>query len=116
EGRHAGALTEQAVRSFQLGDSERGSHLAEAVVEADTIVLYPAHVACTPLIALAAGTLEHSSIIRGQHPALPGDELLVGVEGEGGAVPARPHRHACAIDRTGGLAGILDDRDPLFLR
>ena len=44
------------------------------------------------------------------HPALPGRELLVGVEPEHRRVPAAADRRAVGMDRAERLARVLDDR------
>ena len=49
---------------------------------------------------------------HGDHPALAGGQLLVGVEAEHGRVPAGADRDAVGVDRAQRLAGVLDDRQP----
>ena len=80
--RDRGPPGEQVVEPFELRDAQRAGDLGEAVVEAQAIVVEPAHVRGTPLVALGVDPLLVGVDRAHHHAALTGGHLLVGVEGE----------------------------------
>src|SRR5207244_5154983 len=94
---------------FELRDSEGTGQVRHAVVEAEPVVVEPAHVGRAALVALAVDALLVGVGRAHDDPALPGGELLVRVEGEDGEVAARTHRGSVLVGRAERLAGVLDD-------
>ncbi len=85
---------EHLVEALELGEPDRGRHVREPVVEAEAIVVEPAHVRRAALVALGVDPLLVLGRAHGEHPALAGRELLVGVEAERRRV-TRARRPAC---------------------
>ena len=93
----------------------RARDVRQAVVEAEPVVVEPAHVGRAALVALG---VDRDLVLVGaerDHPALAGRELLVGVEAEHRRVAAAADRDAVGVDGAERLAGVLDDREPVRL-
>ena len=106
----AGARLEHRVEALELGDSERGLDVAHAVVEAESVVVDPAHVGRAALVSLAAKPRRGLGVGDRDHAALSSRQLLVRVEGEGREVAARadqagPRNRARRAPRTRPRAG-----------
>ena len=82
----------------------------EPVVEAEPVVVEPAHVRRAALVALGVDALLALGRAHHEHPALARGQLLVGVEAERRGMAAAADRHAVGVHRAERLAGVLDDR------
>ena len=111
----AGARREHVVEALELGEAERAGEVGEAVVEAEPVVVEPAHVGRPALVALGVDLRLVLGGAHGDHAALARGELLVGVEAEHGRVPARAHGRPVGVDRAERLAGVLHDRQAVAL-
>src|ERR671939_169226 len=75
---HPRASRQQVVEPLELGQADRAGDVGEAVVEAEAVVVQPAHVRRAALVALGVDPLlEHLRAHR-HHAALAGGDLLVG--------------------------------------
>ena len=92
--RRARARSEHLVEPRQLREPERARELREPVVEAEPIVVEPAHVRAAPLVALGVDQLLERRSASVTMPALAGRELLVRVEAEDARMPASADRPA----------------------
>ena len=107
---HARARGEHLVEAPELREPERAGDVREAVVEAEPVVVEPAHVRRAALVALGVDPLLQRRVAERDHPALARRQLLVGVEAEHRRVAARADRRAVGVTRAERLAGVLDDR------
>ena len=64
-------------------EADGAGDVGQAVVEAQAVVVEPAHVGRAALVALGVDALLERRVAHGDHPALAGGQLLVGVEAEG---------------------------------
>ena len=100
--------------ALELRDPDRRLDLGEPVVEAEPVVVDPAHVRRPALVALAAQRRRGLGSGDGDHAPLARGQLLVGVEGEGREVAARADLPALGVARAERLAGILEQaKSPL---
>ena len=113
--RHAGARGEQVVEPLELREPERARDVGEAVVEAEPVVVEPAHVGRAALVALGVDPLLLLGRADHDHAALARRDLLVGVEPEDRGMPAPADRRAVGMERPERLAGVLDDRQAVAL-
>src|SRR5205807_10291188 len=86
--------------------------LVEAVVEAEPIVVQPAHVRRATLVALGLDPLLDRGVGHRHHPPLTRRNLLVRVEAERRWIAAGADGDA-AVRRAERLARVLHDREPL---
>ena len=97
-------------RRAELDLADGARDVGQAVVEAQAVVVEPAHVGRAALVALGVDALLDRRVGHGDHPALARRQLLVGVEAEGRRMAARADPHAVAVHGAQRLAGVLDDR------
>ena len=96
-------------RCSSCAEPERAGEVVEAVVEAEPVVVEPAHVGRAALVALGVDPALRLGV-RSQHrSSLARGELLVRVEGEHGEVAASAHRRAVGVHGAERLAGVLHD-------
>src|SRR5918912_196943 len=67
---HARAPRQQVVEPLELGQADRAGDVGEAVVEAEAVVVQPAHVRRAALVALGVHALLHRRVAGDHHPAL----------------------------------------------
>ena len=68
---------------LHLGEADRRRHVGEPIVEAEPVVVEPAHVDGAALVALGAQARRRvAASVADDHAPLPRGHLLVGVEGE----------------------------------
>ena len=92
------ARGEHVVEALELGEPERARDVGEAVVEAEPVVVEPAHVGRAALVALGVDPLLVLGRAERDHAALAGRQLLVGVEAEDRRVAAAADRRAVGVD------------------
>ena len=106
--------SEHRVELLELGDAERRGDVGEPVVEAEPVVVEPAHVDGPALVALAAQAGRLGGVGGDDHPPLPRRHLLVGVEGEGGEVAAGADLASLGVDRAERLTGVLEEAEAVL--
>jgi hypothetical protein len=113
--RNARAVGEHRVEALELDQPERAREVRQAVVEAEAVVIEPAHVRRAALVALGVDLLLVLGGAERDHAALARGQLLVGVEAERRRVAAPADRDAVGVHGAERLAGVLDDRQPVAL-
>ena len=108
-------IVQHRVQMRELRDPERACEIRQPVVEAEPVVIEPAHVRRAALVSLGVDPHLDRGIPGRDHPALAGRQLLVGVEAEHRRVASRTDRHSVGVHRAERLAGVLDDRQPQAL-
>ena len=103
---------EHLLEPRELGEADRTRDLREAVVEAQPVVVQPAHVARAPLVSLRLYALPESLPVAHHHPALARRQLLVRIEGEDRRVAAPADGAPVRVHRPERLASVLHDGDP----
>ncbi len=112
---HPRAGGQHLVEPLELGKAERARDVGQPVVEPEPVVVEPVHVRRAPLVALGVDALLVLRRAHGEHAALAGGELLVGVERERRGMAAAADRRAVGMHGAERLAGVLDDRQPVAL-
>ena len=109
-----GARGEDLLEALGLREADGGRELVHAVVEAEAVVLEPVARVRAALVRERAHLRGERGVVGRDHAALPRRHLLVGVEREhrGRAGAADALAAALAAD---GLAGVLDDREPVLV-
>ena len=107
---------EQLVEPLQLSDAERAGEVVEPVVEAQPVVVEPAHVGRPALVALGVDALLDLGRRRQDGAALARRDLLVRVEAEHAQVAASADLGAVGVGRPERLAGVLHDPEPAVAR
>ena len=97
-------------RRRSCDETDRARDVGQAVVEAEAIVVEPAHVRRPALVALGVDAHLQRLVAERHHPALAGRQLLVRVEPERGRMTAPADRDPVAVPRPERLTGVLDDR------
>jgi hypothetical protein len=108
--RDPGTAGQHLVEAVQLRESDRTGDVRQAIVEAEAVVVEPAHVRGAALVSLGVDPLLQRRVGHRDHAPLARGQLLVGVEAEHRRVPARAHPDPVGMDRPQSLAGVLDDR------
>ena len=98
--RHTRTARERLAEPSQLHDAERARELVEAVVEAEPIVVQPAHVRRATLVALGVDPLLKRLVADADHPALARRQLFVRIETEHRGMAASSDRDAIGRNRT----------------
>jgi hypothetical protein len=109
ERRDARPPGEQLLEPFELGEAERAGDVVEPVVEAEPVVIEPAHVRRPALVALGVDAFLRLGVGTHDHASLARRDLLVRVEAEDGEVAARARGAAVGVQRPECLAGVLDE-------
>src|SRR4051794_27870943 len=104
-GGDAPAVGQHPVEPLELLDADRAGDVGQAVVEAEAVVIQPAHVGRAALVALGIDALLRRGVVADDDAALAGRHLLVRVEGEDRRVSAGADGGAVAVPRAERLAG-----------
>src|SRR5436190_17633488 len=86
------SLGKQLVQALELGEADGTAQIVEPVVEAESVVVEPAHVRRAALVALAVYSLLERLRGSGHGATLPGRQLLVRIEAERREVAAGADR------------------------
>ncbi len=110
--RDRASCLEDGAELLELADADRGADVVDPVVETKSGVLEPAPRVGAALVTEASQQAPLALGVRRDHPALARRDLLVRVEGEHRRRPLRADR-LTLVARAEGLAGVLDQRDPV---